>query len=30
MLRPYEPLLAIAPEGWGLIGALGVLMLLGR
>ncbi len=23
MLRPYEPLLAIVPEGWGVIGALG-------
>lgn len=23
MLRPYEPLLSIVPEGWGVIGALG-------
>ena len=32
MLRPYEPLLAIVPEGWGVIGTLGgvaALMSLG-
>jgi phosphatidylserine decarboxylase len=32
VLRPYEPLLSIVPEGWGVIGALGgtaVLMLAG-
>ena len=23
MLRPYEPLMSIVPEGWGVIGALG-------
>ena len=32
MLRPYEPLLSIVPEGWGVIGTLGgvaALMSLG-
>lgn len=28
MLRPYEPLLSIAPEGWGVIGALGMVAAL--
>lgn len=32
MLRPYQPLMSIVPEGWGVIGALGggaVLLSLG-
>lgn len=28
MLRPYEPLLSIVPEGWGVISALGSTALL--
>ena len=28
MLRPYEPLLSIVPEGWGVLGALGAGSLL--